>query len=96
MAARHAGRLVGLGSAISDDELYAYVTHLLVHPDYRRQGIGSELMRRLLSGTEEFENVVTTALTAEARSFYEAIGFSEMKASATIEPHAMQRFKRPV
>ena len=72
------------------------MTHLLVHPDYRRQGIGSELMRRLLSGTEEFENVVTTALTAEARSFYEAIGFSEMKASATIEPHAMQRFKRPV
>ena len=96
VTARESGRLIGLVSAISDGELYAYVTHVLVHPQYRRMGVGSELMRLLLRGTEAYENVVTTTLTAEGKAFYESVGMREMEAGPTIEPHTMQRFRRPV
>ena len=54
-------KLVGLAYAISDGELYAYVTYVLVHPEYRRQCIDTGLMRRLMVETEEFENIVTIA-----------------------------------
>ena len=88
--------LVGLVYAISDGELYAYVTHALVHPEYRRQGIGTELMRRLMEGTEEFESIVTISATSEARQFYETVGFTLMEPGPRLEPQPMQRFKCPV
>jgi GNAT superfamily N-acetyltransferase len=42
------GRLVGIGNAISDGHLVVYYPHLLVHPEYQRCGIGTQLMRRLM------------------------------------------------
>lgn len=42
------GDVVGFITAISDGVLSAYISFLEVLPDYQRQGIGSELMRRLL------------------------------------------------
>ena len=68
-------RLVGLGNAISDGHLVVYYPHLLVDPDYQRQGIGSELMRRLMAIYEGFHQHV---LIADGRSigFYEKCGFT--------------------
>jgi GNAT superfamily N-acetyltransferase len=40
-------RLVGLGNTLSDGHLVVYYPHLLVHPDFRRRGIGAEILRRL-------------------------------------------------
>jgi GNAT superfamily N-acetyltransferase len=37
------GRLVGLGNTLSDGHLVVYYPHLLVHPDFRRRGIGAEI-----------------------------------------------------
>lgn len=37
ITARHDGRLVGLGNAISDGHLLVYYPHLLVHPDFHGQ-----------------------------------------------------------
>lgn len=42
------GNVVGNVTAISDGVLSAYIPHLEVLPAYRGQGIGSELMRRML------------------------------------------------
>src|SRR6266850_3961127 len=42
-------RLIGLGNAISDGCLVVYYPHLLVLPEYQGQGIGTEIMRRLLA-----------------------------------------------
>ena len=41
-------RVVGFITAISDGVLAAYIPLLEVLPDYRGQGIGTELVRRLL------------------------------------------------
>jgi len=66
--------LIGLGNAISDGHLVVYYPHLLVHPDYRRRGIGSALMRRLMSGYEGFHQHILVADGA-AINFYNKLGF---------------------
>ena len=68
-------RLVGFARAISDGATNAYVSTVAVLPAYRRQGIGRELMRRLLDGRDG----LTFALHArkEAKALYVACGFLE-------------------
>jgi ribosomal protein S18 acetylase RimI-like enzyme len=67
--------LVGLGNAISDGHLVAYFPHLVVHPDYQGQGIGSALMRMMMSKYRGFHQ---QALIADGRAidFYKKLGFT--------------------
>jgi GNAT superfamily N-acetyltransferase len=67
--------LVGLGNAISDGYLVVYYPHLLVHPDYQGQGIGTELIRRLM---EKYRGFHQHMLVADGRAieFYRKCGFS--------------------
>ena len=44
---RKSNQLVGINNAISDGHLVVYYPHLLVHPDYYRQGIGKRMMQAL-------------------------------------------------
>ena len=67
-------RLIGLGNAISDGHLVVYYPHLLVHPAYQRRGIGSALMRRLMSMYEGFHQHILVA-DGEAINFYNKLGF---------------------
>src|SRR5262249_27365370 len=46
-------RLAGFARAISDGVSNAYVSTVCVLPEYRGQGIGRELMRRLLHGRDD-------------------------------------------
>ncbi|XJS10480.1 GNAT family N-acetyltransferase [Aerococcaceae bacterium WGS1372] len=45
--ARTEGRLVGLVRSVGDGVFIAYIQDLLVHPDYHRQGIGTQLMEQV-------------------------------------------------
>ncbi len=72
--ARVAGRMVGLGNAISDGHLVVYYPHLLVHPDFTRQGVGSGIMDRLSDRFAGFHQHVLIA-DADAVTFYERNGF---------------------
>ncbi|MCC5839991.1 MAG: GNAT family N-acetyltransferase [Opitutales bacterium] len=65
----HGSRLVGLGNAISDRSLVVYYPHLLIHPNYQRRGIGSELMRRL---TARYENSYHQMLSARDQLLFQA------------------------
>lgn len=66
--------LVGLGNAISDGYLVVYFPHLLVHPDYQRRGIGSELVKRLMVKYQNFHQCMLVA-DARAVAFYKKCGF---------------------
>lgn len=68
-------RLVGFARAISDGATNAYISTVAVLPDYRRQGIGREMIRRLLAGRDG----LTFALHSrkEAKRFYAECGFLE-------------------
>lgn len=67
-------RLVGLGNAISDGHLVVYYSHLLVHPEFQGQGMGTHLMHRLMAHYEGFHQHVVVA-DGQAIEFYRKCGF---------------------
>jgi GNAT superfamily N-acetyltransferase len=67
-------RLVGLGNAISDGYLVVYYPHLLVLPEYQGQGIGTEIMQRLMERYEGFHQHMLVA-DGRALDFYRKCGF---------------------
>lgn len=68
------GQLVGIGNAISDGYLVVYFPHLLVHPDYQKQGIGKQLMTMLKQHYKGFHMQMLVA-DSNAIEFYEKCGF---------------------
>jgi len=75
VTARVGLKLIGLGNAISDGHLVVYYPHLLVHPDYQRQGIGRAMMKHLQMRYSDFHQQMLTA-DGKAIEFYEQLGFS--------------------
>ncbi|MFN8493651.1 MAG: GNAT family N-acetyltransferase [Caldilineaceae bacterium] len=49
--------LVGFARAVTDGKLRAYIEDVMVHPGYRRQGIGEQLMETLLTVLAHIETV---------------------------------------
>ena len=66
-------RLVGFARAISDGIATAYLSTVMVDPDYRRRGIGRALVQRLMRGRDEVKFVLHSR--QDAADFYAAIGF---------------------
>lgn len=68
-------RLVGLANAISDGHLVVYYPHLIVDPPYQRRGIGTRLMRAILSKYAGFHQHMLVA-DGDAAEFYRTLGFT--------------------
>jgi ribosomal protein S18 acetylase RimI-like enzyme len=66
--------LIGFVRGISDGIRYAQVLDVLVHPDYRRRGIGKRLIDRLLDEPPMQVRAVMLA-TPDKFEFYESVGF---------------------
>ena len=66
-------QVVGFVSAISDGALSAYIPLLEVLPAYQKQGIGRELMRRMLARLNKFY-MVDLLCDKPLQPFYEAAG----------------------
>lgn len=74
VTARLNGKLVGLANALSDGYLVVYYSHLLVHPDFQRQGIGRAIMVEMQKIYGDFHQQMLTA-DGQAIDFYKALGF---------------------
>ena len=74
ISAWYGNRLIGIGNAISDGFLVVYYSHLLVHPDFQRQGIGSEIMNLWLKKYSDFHQQVLIA-DGRAIDFFKKHGF---------------------
>lgn len=74
VTARIEGKLVGIGNAISDGYLVVYYPHMLVHPEFQRQGIGRLMMKAMQEIYKGFHQQMLTA-DNEVLSFYESLGF---------------------
>ncbi|MFI9082317.1 GNAT family N-acetyltransferase [Streptomyces sioyaensis] len=64
---------------LCDERPYAELTELLVHPEYRRQGIGRSLIERVeaeatAQGADELV-FMTAWRNTDAHSFYHALGY---------------------
>jgi ribosomal protein S18 acetylase RimI-like enzyme len=67
-------RLVAAGRALSDFEYHATIYDVAVDPDYQHGGIGSQLMRELLSRLPVWR--VLLVADADVRPFYQRLGFT--------------------
>ncbi len=76
--ARDGERVVGFVTAISDGVLCAYVPLLEVLPSYQGEGIGSELMRRLLARLENLY-MVDLCCDADLEPFYRRLGLQTLE-----------------
>lgn len=69
-------RIIGLIRIIGDGCTIIYVQDLLVHPEYQYQGIGQELMRKILNEYVHVRQKVLLTDTSEMLdSFYRKTGF---------------------
>ena len=70
--ARDGDRLVGMARVLSDGVCNAYLLDVWTASDYRRQGIASAMIRRLL---EQLPGQHVGLQTDDAQAFYESLSF---------------------
>jgi ribosomal protein S18 acetylase RimI-like enzyme len=76
------GEIVGAARAISDLSRHAQIVDLVVDEKYRRQGIGQNLVKKIVEQLKRY-HVKNIGLTTEPgvdwlSNFYKKIGFSEL------------------
>lgn len=49
--------LIGFARAVTDGKLRAYIEDVMVHPAYRRQGVGAQLLETLLAALVQIETI---------------------------------------
>ena len=72
------GELIGMGRVLGDCVITFYVGNVMVRPEYQSQGIGREIMVRIMAYVEQ--NAVPGALASllaikDKEDFYEQFGF---------------------
>lgn len=77
-------RLVGMARVISDRVLVSTLQQVGVHPDYQRQGLGSELVRRCIARFAHTQFLLTIDDPSNT-TFYARFGFA-MTAEAMVRP----------
>jgi len=67
---------IGYARAISDKTRFAYITDVIVHEDYRKNGIGQLLMKNILESEELSDVYQWLLITKDAHEVYQKVGFS--------------------
>jgi len=70
-------RVVGFINAVSDGILSAYLPLLEVLPEYKGQGIGGELVRRMITRLKDYY-MIDLVCDADMVPFYEKFGLKKM------------------
>jgi ribosomal protein S18 acetylase RimI-like enzyme len=73
--ARQGRRLVGMARVVSDLSFRAAVYDVIVHPDCHRRGIGSALVKQVLSHPRLRTVDQVWLYTTDKQAFYERLGF---------------------
>jgi len=76
ITAWHDKQLVGLLRAVGDGETILYIQDILVQQTYQRQGIGTQLVQRILVQYQHVRQIVLlTDDGNQQRQFYQSLGF---------------------
>jgi len=77
VCARRGGEVVGTGLVLSDGVLHALIVNVIVTPEMRGNGIGTEIMKRLVARCHEVGMLQVQLFSARGkRGFYERLGFA--------------------
>ena len=72
-------QLIGYIDSVSNCVTDAYIQDLMVHPDYQGQGIGTELMNRMIDFLKCQKIFMISVIFEDSlRSFYKRFGFYQM------------------
>jgi ribosomal protein S18 acetylase RimI-like enzyme len=71
--ARDADRVIGFATALTDGVIAAYIPLLEVVPEFQHRGIGTELVRMLLSALRDYY-MIDLVCDAALVPFYERLG----------------------
>ena len=82
-------RVVGFVNMLSDGVLTAFIPWLEVRPEYQGQGVGRELMRRILDGADRFYSV-DLVCDAALVPYYERLGLTGISGAVLRHPAALQ------
>jgi GNAT superfamily N-acetyltransferase len=81
ITARHEGGLAGFVKVAGDGALHAFLLDPTVHPNFRRQGLGSELVSRAAAlAAERGAQWLHVDFEPELKPFYHACGFARTEA----------------
>jgi N-acetylglutamate synthase-like GNAT family acetyltransferase len=83
-------RQIGYARVISDRTRFAYITDVIVHEDYRRNGIGQSMIRGILESKELSDVYQWLLITKDAHEMYREMGFS-----ATARPNDWMEIRKP-
>ena len=75
--------LLGFGRVISDGVVYATIHDVVVMPRWRRQGVGSNIIRRLLAICQDHAiHSIHLFANKGAEDFYRSLGFTSRAADS--------------
>ncbi|MCG2725198.1 MAG: GNAT family N-acetyltransferase [Elusimicrobia bacterium] len=82
LIAKEKEKIIGMGRAISDKISDAYIQDITVDENYRKAGIGSEIIKRIINRLNKGK-IRWIGLIAQNNSgdFYKKLGFKKMKNS---------------
>ena len=83
VTAWHHDRLVGVSRSITDWVWSCYLADLAVHPDYKKSGIGKELVRRTKEKLGE-QSMILLLSVPTAMEYYPKIGMIKEDRAFTI------------
>ena len=68
--------LAGIIRVVGDGHSVIFIQDIIVHPDFQRKGIGTELMNEvLLKYNNVYQTILMTDDTDKTNSFYDSLGF---------------------
>ena len=71
--------LIGYIDCVSNGVTDAYIQDLMVHPDYQRRGIGTELMTIMINYLKQKHiYMISVVFEEKLKPFYEKFGFFSM------------------
>lgn len=76
-------QLVGMGRVISDGVITAIICGVCVHPGYQSQGIGKEIMNRIIDHCEENKVIPQLMCVENLEPYYKALGFKTFSVGMT-------------
>lgn len=75
LEARDGEKLVGIIRVVGDGYSIVFIQDILVHPEYQRQGIGTQLLRKIMElYSEVYQMELMTDDTPGTISFYQSMG----------------------
>ncbi len=81
-------RLVGFTRAVSDQRFRAYIEDVVVHPDYRRFGVGRSLVATVVAALGHIETI-SLFCDPDLVPFYEHHGFKASRSQVVLHrPHS--------